>query len=44
VSKTIFAVQPELLDKVDHMAESLAILREALIKQAFTRAVDPEAN
>lgn len=34
-----FALPPELLDKVDHMAGSLSISRAAFIKQALTRAV-----
>jgi hypothetical protein len=37
-----FALPPELLDKVDHMAESLSISRAAFIKQALTRAVNAE--
>jgi hypothetical protein len=35
-----FALPPDLLDKVDHMAESLSISRAAFIKQALTRAVN----
>lgn len=34
-----FALPPELMDKVDHMANSLSISRAAFIKQALTRAV-----
>lgn len=37
-----FALPPELLDKVDHMAGSLSISRAAFIKQALTRAVNAE--
>jgi predicted transcriptional regulator len=37
-----FALPPELLDKVDHMAGSLSISRAAFIKQALTRAVKAE--
>lgn len=39
-----FALPPELLDRVDHMADSLSISRAAFIKQALTRAVNAEAN
>lgn len=39
-----FALPPELLDRVDNMAESLSISRAAFIKQALTRAVNAEAN
>jgi len=39
-----FALPPELLDKVDHMAESLSSSRADFIKQALTRAVNSEAN
>ncbi len=39
-----FALPPELLDKVDHMAGSLSISRAAFIKQALTRAVMAESN
>jgi hypothetical protein len=39
-----FALPPELLDKVDHMAESLSISRAAFIKQALTRAVLAETS
>ena len=39
-----FALPPELLDKVDHMANSLSISRAAFIKQALTRAVNSETN
>jgi hypothetical protein len=39
-----FALPPELLDKVDHMANSLSISRAAFIKQALTRAVIAESN
>jgi hypothetical protein len=35
-----FALPPELLDRVDNMAESLSISRAAFIKQALTRAVN----
>ena len=34
-----FALPPELLDKVDDMANSLSISRAAFIKQALSRAV-----
>jgi len=37
-----FALPPELLDKVDNMANSLSISRAAFIKQALTRAVNAE--
>jgi predicted transcriptional regulator len=37
-----FALPPELLDKVDDMAEGLSISRAAFIKQALTRAVNAE--
>ena len=37
-----FALPPELLDKVDDMANSLSISRAAFIKQALTRAVNAE--
>lgn len=37
-----FALPPELLDKVDNMANSLSISRAAFIKQALTRAVQAE--
>ena len=39
-----FALPPELLDKVDDMANSLSISRAAFIKQALTRAVNAETN
>ena len=39
-----FALPPELLDKVDHMAGSLSISRAAFIKQALTRAVNAEGS
>lgn len=39
-----FALPPELLDKVDNMANSLSISRAAFIKQALTRAVKAEAQ
>lgn len=39
-----FALPPELLDRVDNMAESLSISRAAFIKQALTRAVNAEGN
>lgn len=38
-----FALPPELLDKVDNMANSLSISRAAFIKQALTRAVNAGA-
>lgn len=38
------ALPPELLDKVDHMANSLSISRAAFIKQALTRAVMAESQ
>jgi hypothetical protein len=39
-----FALPPELLDKVDNMANSLSISRAAFIKQALTRAVMAGGN
>ena len=39
-----FALPPELLDKVDNMANSLSISRAAFIKQTLTRAVVADGN
>lgn len=39
-----FALPPELLDKVDHMASSQSISRAAFIKLALTRAVNAEQS
>jgi hypothetical protein len=35
-----FALPPELLDKVDHMAESMSISRAAYIKQAISKKIE----
>jgi hypothetical protein len=38
------ALPPDLLEKIDQMANSLSITRAGFIKQALTKAVQAESN